>query len=144
MLVLLLIVQPKINRVWSGDKVVVSNVLRESSSFPTRSTAGTAGSSRPPDYSAGLNLSRQQTTVSNASSVELPPPQPSPSERVITLQQDEPLPRKLELCMYNMLEILRAETRRSSEGHPLKLSSWEALCQETTELSSWTERIELS
>ena len=124
MLVLLFIVQPKINRVLSGKKVVVSNLLREQRASDTWSS-GTS----PIDNGERRNSHSQQ-----------PPNYPLPQ---IHLKRDDPLPRKLEISMYHMLEILREITRRSSEGRSLRLSDWNALCEEESKLSGWTERIEL-
>ena len=110
LLVLLLIVQPKINLVWSHKEIVVGQLLR------------------------------METLTDSSEGVQH---DDTPALPEIILQKKDPLPRQLEVCMYNMLSVLRAVTNRSRQGRPLKLSEWNSLCVETSKLSSWTNRIKL-
>lgn len=131
MLVLLLIVQPKINRVLSGKKVIVSNLLREQNTSET--TASDV------NYPSGLHnpltANRRDSQQSRAPPLTRPP---------VLLERYDPLPKNFELCMYRIQGILRDVTRRSSEGRPLRSSDWDVLCNEATKLSGWTDRIELN
>lgn len=130
-LVLVLIVQPKINRVWSGKPVVISDMLRKQADMDTSETTSAAGSpyprARPSHYSTDDGAT-EPTEVT----VTLP---------MIHLQKNDPLPRKLELSMYQMLSILRDITRRSSDGRPLRHSDWDAFQDEVFQLSEWVKRI---
>lgn len=85
MLVLILIVRPKIRRVKSGEKVVMSNLLAERSS--ERSQSGTDG------------------TTFGIQTVSVTAPH-------ITLKQDDPLPRRLELDLYRMRDLLQTLSNR--------------------------------
>ena len=111
MLILILIIQPKINRVWTGKKVVVSNLLRGQTSSET------SGDSESPNTAC---LPR------------------------VTLQQDDPLPRKVEVRLYDMLNLLRRITSRIGEGRPLRLRDWNLLREESSQLYGWLRRIDLA
>lgn len=127
-LVLILIVQPKINRVLSGKKVVVSNLLRKQldseGSETTSVTGGTA---------TGISGFLHSPRTESLPSVVLPK---------IRLHANEPLPRKLELSMYQMMSVLRNLTRRLSDGRSLRQSDWNAFSSEAFKLAEWTKRIE--
>lgn len=124
-LILLFLIQPKINRVLDGKEVIVSNLLRE------------RRPSEPSDHNAhSSNYDPMVFRTDGLSPPTIPPR--------MTLQRDDPLPRQLEICMYDMLGILRTVTKRSGEGRALRTSDWNALRNETSKLSNWTHRIELA
>jgi hypothetical protein len=60
----------------------------------------------------------------------------------IHVQANEPLPRKLEVSMYEMMSILRSITRRISDGMPLRHADWDAFSTEAFKLAEWTKRVE--
>ena len=120
LLILVFIVQPKIGLVWSGKKVVVSRLLQ---------------SQRTESELSEINVAAGRDSLGGARV-------PTTFPRVV-LQMSDPFPRRAEVCMYSMLDLLRSVTQRSSKGRPIRKSEWKDLCDETARLAHWTNRIEL-
>jgi hypothetical protein len=92
-----LIVMPKIRRVLSGEKVVISNMLR-------RMDHGTPSASSSSD--ATDLLTEQPKMNGTPASVRFsglePPPPPSPRAEKIVLKEDEAMPKSVEKEMYKL------------------------------------------
>jgi hypothetical protein len=117
MSVLIIVVLPKIRRVLSGEKVVVTNVL-------AAKYANSGTSSEDPHSPSG-----QQRYL-----VAAP----------LQLKKDDPMPRELETRLYDMQGLLRTVTNRNGQGRPLLPQQWRTLQIEIARLKANLDRIDLS
>jgi hypothetical protein len=94
-----LLVMPKIRRVWSGEKVVISNMLR-------RMDHGTHSA-----YSETTDATTEQPKSSSGTPATVrfsglePPP---PSEEKIILKEEEAIPKSVEKEMYKLSRSIQA------------------------------------
>jgi hypothetical protein len=102
-----LLVMPKIRRVWSGEKVVISNMLRRmdhgehlqsSASEATDTITEEPKSSRSPRASAARFSGLEPLPL---------PPSPPPREEKIKLKEAEAMPRSVEKEMYKLSRAIQ-------------------------------------
>lgn len=153
---------PKVRRVWSGEKVVISNLLasphggRKSSlttpsnyssqvdgrlSSDNSGSGGGAGANGCVDQAAGqtkFHGVRDADAIEGGSGVQTMPPQCA-----IVLRKDDPPPREIETQMFRMKGLLARFTENCLEGRHIPLHDWDALLESTADFHCQLDRLEL-
>lgn len=127
------VVIPKIRRARSGEKVVLSNVLRH---------INQVSSSSESDFD-DRRLVTQQWQINE----DLTPPNEigaNKARKRIVVQADEGLPSKIEQKLYAMKHLTIAVTDRCAEGRPLDEDEWDSLLQTIAELASDLESLSMN
>jgi hypothetical protein len=117
MSVLIILVLPKIRRVLSGEKVVVTNALAARYANSGSSSEDALSHSDRPRYLVGAPLQ---------------------------LKKDDPMPRELETHLYDLQGLLRTVTKQNGQGRPLSAAQWRTLQIDVARLKAELDRIDLS
>ncbi|EEC47275.1 predicted protein [Phaeodactylum tricornutum CCAP 1055/1] len=120
MAVLIIVVFPKMKRVLSGEKVILTNVLaaRYDRSSSNRASATHSPSSRRP-------------TVFLA-------------KEPVKLQKDDAMPPEMETYVLDLQTLLRSVSDQNGQGRPLRASQWKKLQVNVAKLKMELDRIDLS
>jgi hypothetical protein len=98
------IVAPKIRRIWSGEKVVMSSVLRTMNGTNPKSpsdvgTIGKYGASASPP-----NTTQASNAVVNA--------EDKSTEQNIVLRENENIPAPVEIDLYHLSQVINSLTKK--------------------------------
>jgi hypothetical protein len=112
----LYVVTPKLKRVWSGDEVVVTNVLRDMTGAEQRQGVSIAGTveSRLQTFAP---FHRTSTACETGEPV------------VRFLKPSEAIPRRMEHHIYELEEIITKLSREAAEGRPVQKELWIAFTE---------------
>jgi len=148
---LCMIVIPKVRRVRSGEKLVMSKLLDPSQSRRTSSVALPAMSPiKNGALSAEMNASDNQEGALSASDQTAIANNCVRFRTPIVLNFNDPPPRRIERQMFSFKELITEFTNDSLEGHHITLSLWNSIISATDNLHgdlhsiefTWDERME--
>jgi hypothetical protein len=100
------IVVPKIRRIWSGEEVVMSNVLRTMNGNVATSV-GKYGASASSPPNATTQASNNAVVVNAASEGES-----STEQNNIVLQEKENIPAPVEIDLYHLNKVINSLTKK--------------------------------
>jgi hypothetical protein len=128
--VLSLIIRPKIVRVRSGDKVVVSNLLGSkflyNSSPMEESYSGLVQQRNSQEKLQTL----KESSISNG------------SDQRIRLRQDEPMPPHIERKILDVQSTFRSITEHFGDGRSITKDEWKRMCEEITYLKKNLDQVD--
>jgi hypothetical protein len=107
-----LIVMPKIRRVWSGEQVVVSHMLRRVNNQTSEALSSDNGSTKQSDdapFSNGAattHNAQSEAVITDTTPVLETTVQRYKKEKIV-LKEDDPIPGSVEAQMYGMSRIIQ-------------------------------------
>ena len=121
------VVLPKIKRVWSGDEVVVTNVLRDMTGEDQRQVISLAGT---------VDSRLQNTAQFHRTSTHCDAGEPV----VRFLKPSEAIPRRMEQHIYELKEIITRLSRQAAEGRPVQQDLWIAFTEANSAMAQDIQR----
>lgn len=138
--VLILIIWPKVNRVRSGDKVVVSSLL--GSRFNAQTTTFRENLESECSIPEQTSLHGKECPTTFSSPITSTPVTAS-ARRRISVQKDDPVPQEIETKIFDVQGILRSISKQCGDGRSLTEDEWAQLRQEVSSLNADLELVDL-